>query len=138
MSTVDFTHLPLVIVTFSEIYENVSQLEFIISELDKVYNISCQENKQFCLMIDTTKTIYANPSLAIKLVQWLIDKKELSKKYLICTCLLITNPIINGLLKGILNIFTPSKPFLVTDNRGEWYIYPMVMTVNAIQKRIYN
>ena len=132
---VNINFFPLVTIIFSEKYNRDHELDDLIKQLDSVYQKAQNENKKFCLLLDTRKIEYANPALAVKLIKWLLSKKELSTKYLICTCLLITNSTINSLLSSVLSLFKPTRPHFVTDQESLWYIYPMIMTIYSEKRR---
>ena len=129
MCDVNIDGIPLVIVTFDSVYKNENDVCNVINDLEKIYTI---EDK-FCLLMDISKVEYINPNVIAKLVKWFLKKKKLSEKYLICTCLLITNPIIHTLIQASLKFVKLARPYFVMKNRSEWYLYAMITFIFALK-----
>ena len=129
MTTVNLKDSPLIKIIFAKRYDKKEDFLPLINSLEKSYQLAQDKNSQFCLLLDTSNVEYANPILAMELVKWLADKKSLSKKYLICTCVLIKNNLIQNFLNIILKFFVPTNPYFVVKNSAEMYVYSMLMTV---------
>ena len=125
MCDVNINGMPLVIVTFGSVYKNETDVYDVTNELEKIYN----RREKFCLLMDLSKVEHVNLNLIAKLIMWFLKKKELSDKYLICTCLLITNPKIYNLIQTSLKFVKTTKPYFVMKNKSQWYTYAMIVTV---------
>ena len=105
----DYTHFPLINVTFNENINNDKEFEDFLNEWKSLY----EKEKKFEFIFDTKNCLYINPKYCINVSYFIKKLKKEENQYLKKSTIYVYNKVIWYLLKLIFSIETPIAPVYI-------------------------
>lgn len=110
---IDKVKFPLVIITINGGPTNNKEMKSFLTEWQNVYVICMQESKRYKLVFDARDAGMVDLDYLRALATWLGTMKELTKKWMDKTAIIVTRTSVRGLIQFVLKYYKAVRPFKV-------------------------